>query len=404
MKIAYFDCFSGVSGDMILGALLDAGLPLETLESGLKSLTVNGYRLSSEKVRRASITATKLKVVIDGSQTQVESSLTDILKLIEASKLPQKVKARSSAVFQRLGEVEARLHGTSPEEVHFHELGAVDSIVDIVGVVFGFDVLGIERFYSSPLPVGSGNVTTRHGILPVPAPATLQLLALAHAPVVDPPDSFAHPGELVTPTGAVLVTSLASFGRPAMILEKVGYGAGTKDFSSWPNIFRLWLGEEMVDTAAENLILLETNIDDMNPQIYGYLMDRLFSQGAADVWFTPIQMKKNRPAVILSVLAPTHAEFQLTETIMRETSTLGIRVRPVGRHVAEREVIEFESSLGHVRAKVKRFMGDVVRVSPEYEDCRRIALERNIPLQEVYRLLENESRGHIPRGSNQNPL
>ncbi len=380
-----------------MGALLDAGLPLETLKSGLNSLAVSGYRLSTEKVRRASITATKLKVVVDESQAQDESSLTGILKLIEASELPEKVKARSRAVFQRLGEVEAKIHDTSPEQVHFHELGAVDSIVDIVGVVFGFNVLGIERFYSSPLPLGSGNVTTAHGILPVPAPATLQLLASAHAPVVDLPGSAAPRGELVTPTGAVIVTLLASFSRPGMILEKVGYGAGTKDFGAWPNVFRLWLGEEIDATDAEDIILLETNIDDMNPQIYGYLMDSLFSQEAADVWFTPIQMKKNRPAVMLSVLAPRHAEFRLTETIMRETSTLGIRVRPVGRHVAEREVIEFESSLGHVRAKVKCFMGDMLRVSPEYEDCRRIALERNIPLQEVYRVLENEAREHIPR-------
>lgn len=394
-KVAYFDCFSGCSGDMVLGALIDAGLSLETLEKGLSSLAIRGYKLSAEKVKRSTITATKFKVIMDETEAQPERSLNGILRLIKASELPQKVKSTAGAIFQRLGEVEAKIHGVPLEEVHFHEIGAVDSIIDIVGVVFGLDILKMERFYSSPLPLGSGNISTAHSVLPVPAPATLQLMAMANAPVADFPKQSQPQGELVTPTGAAIVTTLASFSRPDMIIEKVGYGAGTKDFGAWPNVMRIWLGEEIEPVGTEALILLETNIDDMSPEIYGYLMERLFATQAADVWFTPIQMKKNRPAVMLSVLAPKHAEFDLTETIMRETSTLGIRVRPVSRHIAEREIIEFNSTLGHMKAKVKRFMGNILSVHPEYEECRRIALERNIPLQEVYRITETEARRYL---------
>ena len=390
-KVAYFDCFSGCSGDMVLGSLIDAGLSLETLERGLSSLAIRDYKLSAEKVKRSTISATKFKVMIDGIEVQPARSLNDILRLIKASELPERVKNTASTIFRRLGKVEAGVHSVPMTKIHFHEIGAVDSIIDIVGVVFGFDVLRVERFYSSPLPLGSGTVSTAHGILPVPAPATLQLMAMANAPVADFPKHSQPQGELVTPTGAALVTTLASFSRPDMILEKVGYGAGSKDFDAWPNVMRIWLGEEIEPTGTEDLILLETNIDDMSPEIYGYLMEKLFATQAVDVWFTPIQMKKNRPAVMLSVLAPKHAEFDLTETIMRETSTLGIRVRPVSRHIAERKTTEFYSTLGHMKVKVKRFMGSIVSVHPEYEECRRLALERNIPLQEVYRIIETEA-------------
>jgi uncharacterized protein (TIGR00299 family) protein len=390
-KIAYFDCFSGCSGDMVLGALIDAGLSLETLERGLNSLAIRGYKLSAKKVERSTISATKFKVMMDETEVQPARSLNDILRLIKASELPENVKNTASTIFQRLGKVEAGVHSVPMKKIHFHEIGAVDSIIDILGVIFGFDVLKVERFYSSPLPLGSGIVSTAHGILPVPAPATLQLMAMANAPVADFPKHFQPQGELVTPTGVALVTTLASFSRPPMILEKVGYGAGSKDFDAWPNVMRIWLGEEIEPTGTEGLILLETNIDDMSPEIYGYLMEKLFAMQAADVWFTPIQMKKNRPAVMLSVLVPKHAEFDLTETIMRETSTLGIRARPVSRHIAERKTTEFYSTLGHVKVKVKRFMGSIVSVHPEYEECRRIALERNIPLQEVYRIIETEA-------------
>lgn len=398
-KIAYFDCFSGCSGDMILGAMLDAGLSLEALEAGLQCLPLKGYNLQVEKTRRAAISATTVKVVIDEGEPLPERSLPDILSLIEASSLPSRVKERGSAIFQRLGEVESKIHARPLDKVHFHEVGGVDSIVDIMGSVIGFDILGIGHFYSSPLTLGGGKVSTAHGILPVPAPATLELLAVAHAPVTDATNLSVPQAELVTPTGAALVTLLAQFGRPSMIIDRVGYGAGAKDFKGWPNVLSLWIGKEVPSDGGEDLILLETNIDDMSPEIYSYLMDQLFAEGAVDVWFTPIQMKKNRPAIMVSVLGSRHAEFRLTEIIMHETSTLGIRVRPVCRHLAKRDIIEFESSLGRVEVKIKHFLGDIFTVSPEYDDCRRIALERNIPLREVYRIVEEESWKHLSRAT-----
>jgi uncharacterized protein (TIGR00299 family) protein len=392
-RVAYFDCFSGCSGDMVLGALIDAGLPLKMLEKGLGSLAVQGYKLSAKKVKRSAITATKFTVIMDETEAQPARSLEDILRLIKASKLPKKVKNIASAIFQRLGEAESKIHGVPLEKVSFHEIGAVDSIVDIVGVALGLAALKIERFYSSPLPLGSGSVPTAHGILPVPAPATLRLVEMSNAPIADSPKQ--PRAELVTPTGAAIVTTLANFDRPGMTIEKVGYGAGTKDFETWPNVMRIWIGKEIKPVGSEDLILLETNIDDMSPEIYGYLMERLFAKQALDVWFTPIQMKKNRPAVMLSVLAPRYAESDLTQTIMRETSTLGIRMSPVFRHIAEREIVEFDSTVGHAKVKVKRFMGNTLSIHPEYEECRRIALERNIPLQEIYRIIESEARRYL---------
>jgi len=394
-KVAYFDCFSGCSGDMVLGALIDAGLPLKMLGKGLGSLAVHGYKLSAEQVKRSAITATKFTVVTNETEAQPERSLKDIVMLIGASKLPEKVKSTASAIFQRLGEVESGIHDVPLEKVCFHEIGAVDSIIDIVGVAFGLDALKIERFYSSPLPLGSGSILTEHGILPVPTPATLRLVAMSNAPIGDFPKQFQPHGELVTPTGAAIVTTLANFGRPGMTIEKVGYGAGTKDFKAWPNVMRIWIGEEIEPAGSEDLVLLETNIDDMSPEIYGYLMEKFFTMQAVDVWFTPIQMKKNRPAVMLSILAPRHAEFDLTQAIMRETSTFGIRVSPTFRHIAEREIIEFDSTIGHTKVKVKRFTGNILSIHPEYEECRRIALERNISLQEVYRIIETEARRYL---------
>jgi len=394
-KVAYFDCFSGCSGDMVLGALIDAGLPLDILEKGLSSLAIHGYKLSAEKVKRSTITATKSTVTMDESEAQPERSLEDILMLIKVSKLRKKVKSTASAIFQRLGEAESRIHDVPLGKVCFHEIGAVDSIIDIVGVAFGLDALKIGRFYSSPLPLGSGSISTAHGILPVPAPATLRLIAMSNAPIVDFPKQSQPQGELVTPTGAAVVTTLANFGRPGMTIEKVGYGAGTRDFEAWPNVMRIWIGEEIEPAGSEALILLETNIDDMSPEIYGYLMEKLFTMQAVDVWFTPIQMKKNRPAVMLSVLAPKHAESDLIQVMIRETSTLGIRMSPAFRHIAKREIIEFDSTIGHTKVKVKRFMGDIVSIYPEYEECRRIALERDIPLQEVYRIIETEARKYL---------
>jgi hypothetical protein len=403
-KIAYFDCFSGASGDMLIGSLLDAGLDLEVLKKGLAGLDFHGYKLTAEKVVRSGITATKFDVVMDEEEHEHhhETShhhhrgLSEILNIINNGKIPDSVKTKSSEIFRKLGTVEAGIHGVPLEEVHFHELGAIDTIVDIVGTVLALETLKIERVYSSPLAVGSGTVKTAHGVLPVPAPATLQILADAGVPIVNAPPSENPPGELLTPTGAVLITSLAKeYKQPNMKVEKTGYGAGNKQFPTWPNVVRVWLGEETAGVSDDGLVLLETNIDDMNPQIYGYLMEKLFNEKAADVWFTPIQMKKNRPAIMLSVLAPASLETKLTEIIMRETSTLGIRSRPVSRHMAHREIIEFDSSLGRAKAKIKRFGDDIVAVSPEYDDCRRLALEHNLPLHEVSRVVEIEARLYL---------
>jgi pyridinium-3,5-bisthiocarboxylic acid mononucleotide nickel chelatase len=390
-KIAFFDCFSGCSGDMLLGALLDTGLPLDELKQGLSSLEIGSYQIKLERVLRSSLSASRFIVETD-SRPSHPRCLADILGTIERSQLPPKVKNTSSKIFQRLGEVEAAIHNQPLNNVHFHEIGAVDSIIDIVGTIFALDFLKVERFYASPLPLGDGSISTSHGLLPVPAPATLQLLAMAKAPIVNSQISSESLGELVTPTGAAVITSLAEFRRPDMNLSRIGYGAGTRDLKDRPNVLRIWLGEEIETTEKEDLILLETNIDDMNPQIYSYLMEKLFSEKALDVWLTPIQMKKNRPAVMLDVLAPVQLESRLTEIILKETTTLGIRVRPVSRHAAQRETIEFDSSLGHIRAKVKRFSGQILDVSPEYEDCRRIAQERDIPLREVYRIINTEIR------------
>jgi hypothetical protein len=402
-KVAYFDCFSGASGDMIIGSLLDAGLDFKVLKKGLAGLDFHGYELTAEKVLRSSITATKFNVVLveEEHEHSHESlhhhrGLSEILNIINTGDIPDNVKLKSSEIFRKLGQVEAGIHGVPLEEVHFHELGAVDTIIDIVGTVFALETLKIERVYSSPLAVGSGTVKTAHGILPVPAPATLQILANAGAPIINAPPSENPPGELLTPTGAVLITYLASgFRQPKLKLEKVGYGAGNKQFSTWPNVVRIWIGEEDDAANDDGLVLLETNIDDMNPQIYGYLMEKLFAEKAADVWFTPIQMKKNRPAIMLSVLAPSTLEGKLSEIIMKETSTLGIRSRAVSRHMAQREIIEFDSSLGRAHAKIKRFGQDILAVSPEYDDCRRLALEHNLPLHEVSRIVEIEARHYM---------
>ncbi|TET39953.1 MAG: nickel pincer cofactor biosynthesis protein LarC [Dehalococcoidia bacterium] len=385
MKIGYLDCFSGLSGDMILGALLDAGLPLDMLTAELAKLPLTGYRLSAQPVRRGIITGTQVEVFSEGS-AQERRNLEEILNLIERSGLTQRVKKRSALIFERLATAEAKVHRLPIEEVHFHEVGAVDAIVDVVGAVLGLDLLGIEALFSSPLPSGSGTVQTEQGVLPVPAPATLELIAMAGAPIRPSPS----PGmELVTPTGAAIVTTLASFESPIFSLERIGYGVGFRDLPTIPNVLPLWIGEKMVE--ERQLLLLETNIDDMSPELHGHVLERLFEQGALDVWFTPIQMKKNRPAVMLSVIAPSEVEGKMVEAILRETSTLGLRVNRIERHEAEREIVLFDSSLGKVMVKVKLLHGARIALSLEFEDCRRLAQEHNLPLQEVYRIVTAEA-------------
>jgi len=390
LRIGYLDCFSGVSGDMMLGALLDAGLSLDSLTAELARLPLAGYHISAERASRGIITGTQVKVFSKGD-IQEQRGLKDILALIERSGLTQRAKKRSALIFQRLAEAEAKVHCHPVEEVHFHEVGAVDAIVDVVGAVIGLEILGIQALFSSPLPSGCGTAKTEHGVIPVPAPATLELIAASESPIRPTPSP--ELGELVTPTGAAIVTTLASFENPTFSLERIGYGVGSRVLATMPNVLSLWIGESAAE--EQQLLLLETNIDDMLPELYGYVMERLFEQGALDVWLTPIQMKKSRPATMLSVLAPSEARGKVVDAMLRETSTLGVRVQRIARHESGRETIPFDSSLGRVTVKVKRFGEARVGLSPEFEDCRRLAREHGLPLQEVYRIITAEASAQL---------
>jgi len=394
-RIAYLDCFSGVSGDMLLGALLDAGLQQAALEGELARLKLRGYRLEVSKVGRAGLAATRVEVVPVG-EPPPHRRLPDVLSVIEGSDLPATDRERGSLVFRRLAEAEGRVHGQAPDEVEFHEVGAVDTLVDVMGAVAGLRLLEVGELYCSPLPAGGGPPVAggAHGVLPVPAPATLELLARAGAPLTSPAGEPAF--ELVTPTGAAIVTTLARFERPAMRVTGVGYGAGARDLPGRPNVLRLWLGEPIAE-QRRSMLLIETNIDDMSPELFGYVQERLFEAGAADVWFVPIQMKKNRPATLLAVLCPHDREEAVVGLLLRETTTLGVRISEVGRREAGRENLEFESSLGPAAVKVKRLEGEEPQVAPEYEACRRLALQHRLPLAEVYRVVAEEARALLKR-------
>jgi uncharacterized protein (TIGR00299 family) protein len=386
-KIAYLDCFSGMSGDMLLGALIDAGVNADALSAELGKLGVDGWSLRAERVRRAGIAATLAHVDLAEAR-QPHRRLPDIAAIFERSSLPAGDRAAALAIFRRLAEAEARVHGVEPDAIEFHEVGALDAIVDIAGAVVGLRLLGIEQLYCSPLPAGGGTARSMHGALPVPAPATLELMSAAGASMS--PSSGDRPMEMVTPTGAAIVTTLASFERPGMTVARTGYGAGGRDPEGWPNVLRIWTGDR-IEPARPAMVQIETNIDDTTPEIFGYVQERLFAAGAADVWFQAIQMKKNRPGVLVSVLCMQQHEDAITGVLLRETSTLGVRVTPVSRHEAQRESLEFTSSLGPAAVKVKRLPGSPPRVAPEYEVCRRIAEERGLPLREVYRIVEAEA-------------
>lgn len=383
MKIAYFDCFAGASGDMILGALLDAGVEPEVWQGELNRLNLPGYEVKIERVQKQGLAATAVRVLV--SEEDQERRLSEIEELIGASRLPIEVKETSVEIFRRLAVAEAKVHGITPDRVHFHEIGGIDAIVDIVGAVVGLRLLGIEAVYASALPLGHGFVDCAHGRLPLPAPAALELLR--GVPVL----SRDVEGELVTPTGAAILTTLVKeFGSfPPLTVEKIGYGAGQQDFP-FPNLLRLLVGSTSatLDARMETLTLLEANIDDLNPEFYGHLMERLFAAGALDVYLTPVQMKKNRPGVLLSVACrPAQAEA-LAALVFAETTTIGLRRQEVQRWALARERVEVETPYGSVGAKVARLGGKVMSASPEYEDCHRLALERGVPLKEVYAAAE----------------
>lgn len=380
MKTAYFDCFSGISGDMTLGALVDAGCPLDVLRSKLQGLSVPGWEISAEKVWKNGMAATHVRVHTE--HTKTHRSLATIREILEQSDLDAEVKRRADAVFTTLGEAEAAVHDVPLEKVHFHEVGAVDAIVDIVGSCIGFSALGIESFSCSPLNVGGGTAKTAHGILPVPAPATARLL------IGKPTYSNGTPKELVTPTGAAIVATVCeSFGpQPAMKVSAIGYGAANTDLEVQPNVLRIMVGEVSADAAEGHggtIRVLEANIDDMNPQIFGYLLEKALAAGALDVFATPIHMKKSRPGMLVSILCKPEDEPNFRAMLFAETTTLGVRSQLVDRYALPREHVTVTTRFGDVRVKVSRAEGRIQHASPEFDDCRKLAEDKNVPLQEV---------------------
>ena len=392
-RLAYLDCFSGVSGDMLLGAILDCGVAADDLGKELGRLHLDGYRFSSRKVTRAGLAATQAVVDVAGEPSP--RALGDVLEVIAKSELPSEDKGKGSRVFQCLAEAEAKVHGETVETVHLHDVGAVDAIVDVMGTVAGLRLLEIEEVFASALPVGSGTASGPHGTLPVPAPATLELLARSTAPLRA---ADGRVGELVTPTGAAILAALAKFERPEMTLERAGYGAGSREIEGRPNVIGMWVGERIAG-ATRPMVLIETNIDDMTGEMLGYARDKLLEAGVADVWFSPVQVKKGRPGVMISVICSESQEEVVARLLLRETSTLGVRARPVHRWEAERELLEFESSLGWAAVKVKRLLDERPRIAPEYEACKRIAEATGLPLADVYRLVQTEAEAKIARPS-----
>jgi uncharacterized protein (TIGR00299 family) protein len=424
MRAVYFDCFAGVSGDMIIGAQLDLGVDLESLKQQLSSLGLDGYEIQSRRVERSGIAATKFDVEVDQT-AQPARTLADIRSIIVGSSATDHVKDQAIRVFERLADAEARVHGTTPDKVHFHEVGAVDSIIDIVGAMIGFELLGVERFFCSPLRLGSGSVDSQHGRLPIPAPATAELLR--GAPVY----AGELEGEFVTPTGAAIVAALCEeFGPlPQMKVARVGYGAGSRDLKGFPNALRLMVGEiEEADelgspvagaarphqdndlvqipkagsaaqtevyatsdeqtkgyaTPDETIVVIETNIDDMNPQVYSFVMERAFALGALDVFMIPAQMKKDRPGVLLTVLCRPETADATIEMLLVETTTLGVRYYEAKRRALERTIETVETAYGPVRIKVARDGARTLHFQPEYEDCARVAVSAKVPLLEVH--------------------
>lgn len=395
MRAAYFNCFSGISGDMVLAALVDLGWPVKELERELNKLDLFNYQIEAEKVAKQGIISTQIKIRI--KEGKKERTLKDILSILDKSKLEEEIKERSRAIFIRLASVEAKIHGKSIQEVHFHELGGLDTIIDVVGAVAGMKYLGIEKVYSSPLPLGKGFVKCSHGTLPVPAPATLELLK--GVPVY----GSNIEAELVTPTGAAIITTLAeNFGQmPPMKIENIGYGAGQRDLPI-PNLLRVSLGM-LKNVYEEDVVsLIQTNIDDMNPEFYEHIADRLFSEGALDVFLTPIQMKRTRPATMLSVITDEEKLERVLEIIFDETTTLGVRISKIKRRKLNREKRKIPTKYGEIEVKIGKLDGIVKNISPSYEECRKIATRLNIPLKEVYQEAKQASSHLQKKKTNEN--
>jgi hypothetical protein len=384
MKQAYLDCFSGISGDMFVGALLDVGLPLERLFADLKKIPLGFYEFKRTRALRGHLVGTRVEIRVPGKQPS--RKLRDIEALIRGSELSAGVKERALEVFSRLAEAEGKLHNMPPEQVHFHEVGAVDAILDIVGTCIGLEFLEISQLTCSPVNVGSGCVAAAHGSLPVPAPAALELLK--DLPIY----SSGVDGELVTPTGAALISTLATgFGPiPPMRVERIGYGAGAREIPGHPNLARLLLGKSAEPVRVrdgapgdEVVSVIEANVDDMSPQLYGYFIDQALAAGALDVTCTPIQMKKDRPGILLSVLCTPEKGDALAQMLFEQTTTIGVRIYEARRKILERELVSIQTPYGTVKVKVAKRDGKVLNVAPEYEDCQRLASEKGVPLKQV---------------------
>ncbi len=412
MKIAYIQSIGGASGDMLLGALVDAGLSLELLRSELRKLPIDGYDIDAAEEIRCEVRGVHLKVRLED---RARHSPAALLRAVDDSRLGMAVKEQAAGVLHALWHAEARVHGEPEEALELEELGSVDTLVDVVGFCIGLRELGVDEVYAAPLVLGEPSPPRRVGGYSNPAPATLELIAATGAPVAADSPAHAGAGELTTPTGAALITSLAEFRRPAFSIQRVGVGLGMRDPAGFPNALRLWLGETDERPSAEahsgaplhdgegiadifqsaSVVLLETNLDDAPGLVLGYTQERLFDLGALDVWHTPVQMKKNRPGAVLSVLVPTHLEQAAVELILRETPTLGIRSRLVDRYVANRRSVAIETVFGSVSVKIKSLGGSPVSAAPEPDDCRRIAIETGLPFQEVYQRVSEAARQQL---------
>ncbi|HJS52712.1 MAG TPA: nickel pincer cofactor biosynthesis protein LarC [Pyrinomonadaceae bacterium] len=380
MRTLYFDCFAGASGNMILGALIAAGVDSDDLKAELQKMDIPDFELELEIVDRSGIASTHVTVRVP--KEREHRHLSDIEKIISGSALSETVKTRSTAIFRRLAEAEGKVHGITVEKVHFHEVGGMDAIIDVVGSCIGFEMLRIENFACSKIHLGSGFVEMSHGKFPVPPPAVAELLR--GVPVY----STEVEGELITPTGAAIISTLCdSYGSiPEMLVEDTAYGAGTRTYEKFPNALRVLIGEmagELTSTVSEQLILLQTNIDDASPQILGFVMERAFELGANDCWFTPIQMKKNRPATMLSVLCSEEKKHQITELIYRETTSLGVREQRLLRDALARQVIQVSTEYGSIDVKIGMLDGKIVNAMPEYDQVQEAAREHGVPFSKV---------------------
>jgi len=382
MRVAYFDCFAGAAGDMILGALLDAGLPLAQLQEEIAKLKLDNYSIDASRVVKKGIAGTRALITIDQDHHgHHHRHFSHIQEIIGTSELDDVVRARSISIFKRLAEAEAHVHNTDVESVHFHEVGAMDAIIDVVGAVVGLHLLGIEKIICSPMHVGSGTVTCAHGVLPVPAPATALLV------IGKPVYATGVKGELLTPTGAAILTTLCSdFGpMPGMTIEHIGYGAGTSD-PEIPNLLRVSIGTmpcEAAGLSSEQVAVIETNVDDMTPQIYDWLIEKTLGMGALDIFLTPAQMKKNRPGTLITITCNPRDVSRFAELLITETTSIGIRWRIENRLKAEREIKEIETPYGKIHVKYAGIGEKIVNVSPEYEDCKKAAREYDVPLKKI---------------------